>query len=97
MDSVLTLLFSVNSQKEGSDTLSPEAVQLFSSVTSFQPKIFAQLQVSPVLRVLQLLCKTSCLIQTVPAELTRIITVSLYSTHLMLEIALADFGKFINS
>ncbi|KAI4875886.1 hypothetical protein NFI96_032035 [Prochilodus magdalenae] len=38
----------VNSQKEevleGSDTLSPEAVQLFSSLTSLQPKIFAQLQ-----------------------------------------------------
>ncbi|MBN3322997.1 CARTF factor, partial [Atractosteus spatula] len=29
---------------EGSDTLSPEAVQLFSSLTSLQPKIFAQLQ-----------------------------------------------------
>ncbi|XP_031437157.1 calcium-responsive transcription factor isoform X2 [Clupea harengus] len=38
----------VNSHKsgmlEGSDTLSPEAVQLFSSLTSLQPKIFAQLQ-----------------------------------------------------
>ncbi|MBN3303325.1 calcium-responsive transcription factor [Amia ocellicauda] len=37
----------VSSQKtgglEGSDTLSPEAVQLFSSLTSLQPKIFAQL------------------------------------------------------
>ncbi|KAG5283021.1 hypothetical protein AALO_G00037390 [Alosa alosa] len=29
---------------EGSDTLSPEAVQLFSSLSSLQPKIFAQLQ-----------------------------------------------------
>nr|XP_023995170.1 calcium-responsive transcription factor [Salvelinus alpinus] len=29
---------------EGTDTLSPEAVQLFSSLTSLQPKIFAQLQ-----------------------------------------------------
>ncbi|XP_045563758.1 LOW QUALITY PROTEIN: calcium-responsive transcription factor-like [Salmo salar] len=29
---------------EGSDTLSPDAVQLFSSLTSLQPKIFAQLQ-----------------------------------------------------
>ncbi|KAI2660517.1 Calcium-responsive transcription factor [Labeo rohita] len=41
----------VSSQKEelleGSDTLSPEAVQLFSSLTSLQPKIFAHLQ--PVL------------------------------------------------
>ncbi|XDV30749.1 hypothetical protein PO909_033597 [Leuciscus waleckii] len=38
----------VLSQKEGlleeSDTLSPEAVQLFSSLTSLQPKIFAHLQ-----------------------------------------------------
>ncbi|KAK7153886.1 hypothetical protein R3I94_007292 [Phoxinus phoxinus] len=38
----------VSSQKEGlleeSDTLSPEAVQLFSSLTSLQPKIFAHLQ-----------------------------------------------------
>ncbi|KAL7881921.1 hypothetical protein AOLI_G00087700 [Acnodon oligacanthus] len=38
----------VNSQEEGvlggNDTLSPEAVQLFSSLTSVQPKIFAQLQ-----------------------------------------------------
>ncbi|XP_036424112.1 calcium-responsive transcription factor isoform X2 [Colossoma macropomum] len=38
----------VNSQEEGvlegGDTLSPEAVQLFSSLTSVQPKIFAQLQ-----------------------------------------------------
>ncbi|XP_048872880.1 calcium-responsive transcription factor [Brienomyrus brachyistius] len=37
---------------EGSDTLSPEAVQLFSSLTSLQPKIFAQLrgiQLQPVL------------------------------------------------
>ncbi|XP_072541793.1 calcium-responsive transcription factor isoform X2 [Salminus brasiliensis] len=38
----------VNSPKEGllegSDTLCPEAVQLFSSLTSLQPKIFAQLQ-----------------------------------------------------
>ncbi|KAL2080888.1 hypothetical protein ACEWY4_022741 [Coilia grayii] len=38
----------VNPQKcgvlEGSDTLSPEAVQLFSSLTSLQPKMFAQLQ-----------------------------------------------------
>ncbi|RXN28054.1 calcium-responsive transcription factor isoform X1 [Labeo rohita] len=41
----------VSSQKEelleGSDTLSPEAVQLFSSLTSLQPKIFAHLQSSP--------------------------------------------------
>ncbi|KAM4608730.1 calcium-responsive transcription factor-like [Polymixia lowei] len=29
---------------EGSDTLSPEAVQLFSSLSSLQPKMFAQLQ-----------------------------------------------------
>ncbi|KAJ8253306.1 hypothetical protein GJAV_G00211420 [Gymnothorax javanicus] len=29
---------------EGSDTLSPEALQLFSSLTALQPKIFAQLQ-----------------------------------------------------
>uniref|UniRef100_UPI003AAEAD2F LOW QUALITY PROTEIN: calcium-responsive transcription factor-like n=1 Tax=Centroberyx gerrardi TaxID=166262 RepID=UPI003AAEAD2F len=29
---------------DGSDTLSPEAVQLFSSLSSLQPKIFAQLQ-----------------------------------------------------
>ncbi|CAM4580376.1 unnamed protein product [Leuciscus chuanchicus] len=38
----------VSPQKEGlleeSDTLSPEAVQLFSSLTSLQPKIFAHLQ-----------------------------------------------------
>lgn len=38
----------VSSQKEGllegSDALSPEAVQLFSSLTSLQPKIFAHLQ-----------------------------------------------------
>ncbi|XP_023661806.2 calcium-responsive transcription factor [Paramormyrops kingsleyae] len=37
---------------EGSDTLSSEAVQLFSSLTSLQPKIFAQLrsiQLQPVL------------------------------------------------
>ncbi|KAL1268095.1 hypothetical protein QQF64_033458 [Cirrhinus molitorella] len=38
----------VSSQKEGllegSDTLSPEAVHLFSSLTSLQPKIFAHLQ-----------------------------------------------------
>ncbi|XP_051998954.1 calcium-responsive transcription factor [Xyrauchen texanus] len=38
----------VSSQKggllEGSDTLSPEAVQLFSSLTSLQPRIFAHLQ-----------------------------------------------------
>ncbi|XP_056610562.1 calcium-responsive transcription factor isoform X2 [Triplophysa dalaica] len=38
----------VSSQKgallEGIDTLSPEAVHLFSSMTSLQPKIFAQLQ-----------------------------------------------------
>ncbi|KAL4635818.1 calcium-responsive transcription factor isoform X4 [Arapaima gigas] len=29
---------------EGTDTLSPEAIQLFSSLTSLQPKIFTQLQ-----------------------------------------------------
>ncbi|KAI7790456.1 putative calcium-responsive transcription factor [Triplophysa rosa] len=41
----------VSSQKgallEGIDTLSPEAVQVFSSLTSLQPKIFAQLQLQP--------------------------------------------------
>lgn len=45
----MSLCVSVNQKAavlEGSDTLSPDAVQLFTSLTSLQPKIFAQLRVS---------------------------------------------------
>ncbi|XP_071371042.1 calcium-responsive transcription factor-like, partial [Centroberyx affinis] len=40
----LTLTPAAAEVLDGSDTLSPEAVQLFSSLSSLQPKIFAQLQ-----------------------------------------------------
>ncbi|XP_052422433.1 calcium-responsive transcription factor isoform X1 [Carassius gibelio] len=61
----------VSSQKEGllegSDTLSPEAVQLFSSLSSLQPKIFAHLQ---AIQLQPALCPVEETVQptTAPAE-----------------------------
>lgn len=61
----------VSSQKEGllegSDTLSPEAVQLFSSLTSLQPKIFAHLQ---AIQLQSVLCPVEETVQptTAPPE-----------------------------
>ncbi|XP_070832471.1 calcium-responsive transcription factor isoform X2 [Chaetodon trifascialis] len=40
----VTLTLTPAAEVDGSDSLSPEAVQLFSSLSSLQPKIFAQLQ-----------------------------------------------------
>lgn len=46
---LLSLFVSLSPGMDGSVSLSPEAVQLFSSLSSLQPKIFAQLQVRKTL------------------------------------------------